>query len=181
MPADVAAAFATFPAAVRGRLLDVRRVIFATAEELEEVGPLTEALKWGEPAYLTAASQSGSTIRLGWFRASEQDCAVLFNCRTSLVETFRTLFPDTFGYQKNRAILLSVSEPLPEAPLAICIDRALTYMCSVRESAPSGRDTLLTPTTDDGNGDGCQQSCRDLAPSKVGRQPPRSAADGQPP
>ena len=72
IPADVAAAFATFPAAVRGRLLDVRRVIFATAEELEGVGPLTEALKWGEPAYLTAASKSGSTIRLGRSRGSEQ-------------------------------------------------------------------------------------------------------------
>ena len=100
LPADVAAAFATFPAAVRGRLLDVRRVIFATAEELEGVGPLTEALKWGEPAYLTAASKSGSTIRLGWYRARNRTvpCCSIAGQAWS---TFRSLFPDTFGYQKN--------------------------------------------------------------------------------
>ena len=106
MPADVATAFDTFPAAVRERLLDVSREIFATAEDLEGIEPLTEALRWGEPAYLTAASKSGSMNRLGWSPGSEQDCAVLSKCRTSLVETFRTLFPDTFIYQKNRAILL---------------------------------------------------------------------------
>jgi hypothetical protein len=139
MPADVAAAFAMFPTTVRDRLLHVRCVIFATAEELEGVGPLTEALKWGEPAYLTAASKSGSAIRLGWSRGSERDCAVLFNCRTSLVETFRSLFPDAFGYQKNRAILLSAAEPLPEAPLSVCIGIALTYYVRRLRTHGSGR------------------------------------------
>jgi Domain of unknown function (DU1801) len=127
VPADVAAAFDAFPAAVRARLLEIRTLIFATAETLEGVGPLTETLKWGEPAYLTEASGSGSTIRLGWARASERDCAVLFNCRTTLVETFRDRFAEMFAYQKNRAIQLRASEPLPEPALSICLGMALTY------------------------------------------------------
>jgi hypothetical protein len=127
MLADMAAAFAAFPERVRARLLDARDLIFETAANLEGVGPLTETLKWGEPAYLTEATRSGSTIRLGWFRSSERECAVLFNCRTTLVEDFRERFPGVFTYEKNRAILLDARKPLPKAPLSACLGMALTY------------------------------------------------------
>jgi hypothetical protein len=127
MPADVARAFAAFPERVRARLLEVRELIFETAAAIEGVGPLTETLKWGEPAYLTQATCSGSTIRLGWFRSPERDCAVLFNCRTTLVDDFRERFPGVFVYEKNRAIVLDASKPLPKAPLSSCLGMALTY------------------------------------------------------
>jgi hypothetical protein len=127
MPADVAAAFAAFPAGVRARLLEVRSLVFETAAAIKGVGPLTETLKWGEPAYLTEATGSGSTIRLARFRSEERECAVLFNCRTRLVDDFRSLFPDVFTYEKNRAILLDARKPLPEVPLSACLGMALTY------------------------------------------------------
>ncbi len=127
MPADVAAVFSVFPERVRARLLEVRELIFEAAAGLEGVGPLTETLKWGEPAYLTEATGSGSTIRLGWSRPSEHECAVLFNCRTTLADDFRSQFPGVFAYEKNRAILLDAGEPLPQAPLSACLARALTY------------------------------------------------------
>jgi Arc/MetJ-type ribon-helix-helix transcriptional regulator len=127
IPADVAAAFDAFPEAIRRRLLDVRRLLFQTADETEGVGPLTETLKWGEPAYLTLASGSGSTIRLGRAPSSAHDGAVLFNCRTTLVEAFRGQFPDVFRFEKNRAILLGTATPLPETELSICLRIALTY------------------------------------------------------
>jgi hypothetical protein len=127
MPADVAPAFSAFPERVRARLLEVRDLIFETAAAIEGVGPLTETLKWGEPAYLTQATGSGSTIRLGWFRSAGRECAVLFNCRTTLVDDFRGQFADVFAYEKNRAILLDAREPLPEAPLRSCLGMALTY------------------------------------------------------
>ena len=127
MPAEVTAVFSTFPTIVRTRLLEVRELIFETAAAIESIGPLTETLKWGEPAYLTQATGSGSTIRLGWLRSSERACAVLFNCRTTLIDDFRSQFPDVFAYEKNRAILLDAREPLPEAPLRSCLGMALTY------------------------------------------------------
>jgi hypothetical protein len=105
----------------------VRDLIFETAADIEGIGPLTETLKWGEPAYLTEATGSGSTIRLGWFRSSERECAVLFNCRTTLVDDFRSQFPGVFAYEKNRAILLDARKPLPSAPLSACLGMALTY------------------------------------------------------
>ena len=61
---------------------------------------MAETLKWGEPAYLTEVTRSGSTIRLGWNRDATDDCAVLFNCRTTLVETFRERFPGAFRYRR---------------------------------------------------------------------------------
>lgn len=127
--ADVATAFAAFPGPVRVQLLEVRQLIFATAAETNEVGPLTETLKWGEPAYLTEASGSGSTIRLGLSKSPAGVGAILFNCRTTLVETFRTQFPSAFSYQGNRAILLASSTPIPIEPLATCLAMALTYHC----------------------------------------------------
>ena len=127
MPADVAGAFDRFPAPVCRRLLQVRGLIFETAAKLDGVGPLTEALKWGDPSYLTQASGSGSTIRLGWCRPFERGCAIFFNCRTSLVATFRDRFPDVFTFEKNRAILLDTSEPLRRVQLSHCLALALTY------------------------------------------------------
>jgi hypothetical protein len=126
LPREVRLAFDAFPAPIRKRLLDVRKLIFAAAREDDQVGPLTETLKWGEPAYLTEQSGSGSTIRLGRVKDSEH-AAVLFNCKTTLVDTFRERFPDEFEYRQTRALLLPVSGALPKHPLSICVSLALTY------------------------------------------------------
>jgi hypothetical protein len=127
MPPEVSAVFGVYPPAIRARLLAVRRLIFGTAAATDGVGPLTEALRWGEPAYLTTATGSGSTVRLGWPRATPERGAVYFHCRTTLVATFRTLFADELAFEGNRAILLGTSDPLPEGPLAACLAIALTY------------------------------------------------------
>jgi hypothetical protein len=125
--APVAEALSRFPEPVRARLPEIRETIFAVAAETEAVGPLTETLKWGEPAYLTEASKSGTTIRLGVTRSAPEECAVLFNCKTTLVETFRIHFADTFAFEGNRALLVPTAGPLPREPLMLCLRAALTY------------------------------------------------------
>lgn len=126
LPREVSRVFEAFPPPVRRRLLDVRKLIFATAKAHDGVGPLTEALKWGEPAYLTEETGSGSTIRLGRVKDSEHP-AILFNCKTTLVDTFRERFPDQFEYRQTRALLLPVAGKLPKRELSICLSLALTY------------------------------------------------------
>jgi len=121
MPAEVRAVFDEMASPAREQLLDARRMIFEIAAT-ESVGPLTETLKWGEPAYLTAASKAGSTIRLGLAKGKP---AVFFNCNTTLVAGFRETFGDALIYQGNRAVLLA-PDTAPDA-LAICLARALTY------------------------------------------------------
>lgn len=125
-PHEISRAFGALPAPIAKRLLQVRELIFATAAEHEDVGPLTETLKWGEPAYLTDESGSGSTIRLGRLKHSEH-AAILFNCKTTLVDTFRERFPDQFEYRQTRALLLPVAGKLPKQELSVCLSLALTY------------------------------------------------------
>lgn len=131
LPPEVNRAFDALPALIRKRLLQVRALIFSTAAAHQEVGRLTETLKWGEPAYLTEETGSGSTIRLGRLKDSEQ-AAVLFNCRTALVDAFRERFPDQFEFRQTRALLLPVSGKLPKQELTVCLSLALTYHLDLR-------------------------------------------------
>ncbi len=127
MPDDVAVAFSRLPPAINPTLMTIRALIFEVAVQSPVVGPLTEALRWGEPAYLTEQSRSGSTIRLGVSRAFPQDAAIFLNCQTTLIEQCREMFGDAFGYEGNRALLVAVDRPLPEEALRLAIGMALTY------------------------------------------------------
>ena len=127
VPGLVAEALSRYSEPVRARLLEIREIVFAVAKETEGIGPLTETLKWGEAAYLTEASKSGTTIRLGTIKSAPEECAVLFNCKTALVETFRTHFPDDFAFEGNRALVVPIARALPHEPLKLCLRAALTY------------------------------------------------------
>lgn len=127
VPPAVAAALAQHAAAIRMRLLQVRDLIYVVAAETDGVGPLTETLKWGEPAYLTEASKSGTTIRLGAIESAPGQCAVFFNCKTTLVATFRVHFGCNFTFEDNRALLIPTVGDLPTEPLALFLRAALTY------------------------------------------------------
>lgn len=130
MPPDVAAAFRALPAALHGRLFELRRLIFEVAASDPRIGPVTETLKWGEPAYVAAATRSGSTVRLGRSRAASDRAAVFFTCSTRLVDGFRADFPE-LRTEGSRAVLVPPAGPLPAA-LALCIGRALTYRIAPR-------------------------------------------------
>jgi hypothetical protein len=135
MTANVSAAFEALPAETRDRLKTLRALIFATAAATPGVGPLTETLKWGEPAYLTEASKSGSTIRLGVPKGAPARCAIYLNCKTSLVEEYRAAFADVLAFEGNRAVLLDSEQPLPKQALAQVFAMALTYHRRKRKAA----------------------------------------------
>ena len=123
----VAQAFEAYPPAMRPRLLALRELIFRTAASTPGVGELQETLKWGEPAYLTSRSKSGSTVRIDWKKARPTEYAMYFNCRTNLVETFKSMFPIDFQFEGNRAIVFQASQAVPTDALAFCVAAALTY------------------------------------------------------
>ena len=125
--AAVAQAYDAFPPVIRRKLLVLRELVFRTAASTEGVGELEETLKWGEPAYLTPATRSGSTVRLGWKKARPLEYALYFNCQTTLVDTFRTLFPKELRFEVNRAIVLLEADSVPTQALRFCIAAALTY------------------------------------------------------
>jgi uncharacterized protein DUF1801 len=125
--AAVAKVFATYPPKLRKRLLAVRRLIFEVAKQTKGVGKLEETLKWGEPAYVTAETGSGSTIRINRHKKQDGQYAVYFHCQTTLVDSFRGLFPSQFKFEGNRCIVFDDGERVPVAELKICIGMALTY------------------------------------------------------
>jgi len=123
----VARVFDAYPPAIHRKLLALRTLIFRTAAATDGVGELEETLKWGEPAYVTSKSGSGSTIRIDWKKSSPAQYAMYFHCQTNLVETFRTLFPRDFTYEGNRAIVFGADSRVPSDALSFCVAAALTY------------------------------------------------------
>jgi hypothetical protein len=123
----VAGVLAAYPAPVRAKLSALRKLIVDTASKTEGVGALEEALKWGQPSFLTPVTKSGSTIRIDALKSEPNRYAMYFHCQTNLVETFRRLYPKEFEFDGNRALLFDAAKPLPEEPLRHCIALALTY------------------------------------------------------
>jgi len=123
----VAEVFDAYPAPLRARLMRLRSLIFETAEATTGVGKLEETLKWGQPSYLTPETGSGSTIRIDSIESADSRYAMCFHCQTSLVATFREIYPDTFTYSGNRSIEFGVGDRIDEKALRQCISLALTY------------------------------------------------------
>lgn len=135
----VASKFASYPPAVRRKLLLLRKLILETAAATDGVGRLEETLKWGEPAYVTRETGMGSTVRIDWKNATPNQYAIYFNCNTNLVETFRSLFPHDFRFEGHRALIFDVSDVVPTEALEFCIAAALTYHHTKRQNARGKR------------------------------------------
>ena len=124
---EVEAVFDAYPQRLKKRLLELRRLIFETAEKTDGVGAVEEMLKWGQPSYLTPESKSGTTIRIDRVKNGSADYAMYFHCQTTLVDSFRLMFGDTFKYEGNRAILFNEGDGVRVDTLRQCIAMALTY------------------------------------------------------
>lgn len=120
---NIEAKYTSFAPAIRDKLLALREIAFATAET-HKVGPLIESLKWGQPSFSTS-TKSGSTFRLDETKNGKY--ALYFLCQTSLIETFRELYPDRFAFEGNRAIIFSLEKPYRQEDVAHCMALAMTY------------------------------------------------------
>ncbi len=116
--AAVAAVFAGYPARERKALLALRSRIFEVAAKNGIA--LSEALRWGQPAYLAA---KGSTIRLGLPKTGGY--AIYAHCQTTLISDLRLLAPE-LRFEGNRAVHFSCDET-PSDVLDLLIHSALTY------------------------------------------------------
>jgi len=103
----------------------LRALIFETARETEGVGELAESLKWGEPSFAPARPRIGSSVRLAVRDADT--VAMLFICHTHLVDRFREIYPDTFTFEGNRALVFTAENDIPVSETKHCIAMALTW------------------------------------------------------
>lgn len=127
MNLDIAAIFDAYPKAIKSKLMFLRQLIFTVAAQTDGVGELEETVKWGQPSYLTTQSKSGSLIRLGQVKGQEGKYAIYFHCQTTLVDTFKEMYPGVFQFEGNRSIVFSVDVAVPVKELNHCIAIALTY------------------------------------------------------
>jgi len=132
IPPAVAAAFDAFAPAQRKTLLALRDIVLSTAAAHPAIGEIEECLKWGEPAYLPRRARTGATVRLGVSPKSPGACAIFVNCQTSLLGTYRELYPDAFTFEGDRALIVPAGVALPVEALAHCVSLALTYHLRVR-------------------------------------------------
>ena len=123
MDKEIKTHFDEYPDDVRGRLEELRSLIFELSSDLG-LGEVEESLKWGEPSY---GVKTGSPIRIDWKLKSPNNYYLFFNCQTKLIDTFRELHDGTLAFQGNRAIVLNLTEPLPKTSIKQCLELALTY------------------------------------------------------
>jgi len=125
--ANVKATFDAYPQILRNKLLKLRQLIFDTAAEIPNLGDIEETLKWGQPSYLTPISKSGTTIRIDQIKSSVDTYGLFVNCQTSLMATYRELYPEQMNYEGKRLVRFHVDQDPPENILKNCIAIAFTY------------------------------------------------------
>ncbi|RUO27131.1 hypothetical protein CWE09_07600 [Aliidiomarina minuta] len=123
MKPEIQTKFATHPIEAQRQLEAVRRLIFTIAEE-NTLGAVEESLKWGEASYLV---KGGTTIRIDWKTKDPHVIKVFFHCQTTLIETFKEIYPDEFEYEGKRAILIPLGANIEAGPLSHCLQMALKY------------------------------------------------------
>ena len=129
---DVEAVFSSYPEKTRAKLMRLRKLIAETAAKIPGVGPVEETLKWGQPAYTTPETKSGSTFRIDRIKPEKGaddsgEYAMYFHCQSNLISSFRRKYPEEFNYDGNRAIVFGAKDKIPVKALKDCIELALTY------------------------------------------------------
>ena len=84
--------FGVYPRPVREKLPALRRMIFDVAKTTPGVGRLEEALRWGQPSYITPETGSGSTIRIDHIKNDPMKFAMYFICTSGLIDDSKELY-----------------------------------------------------------------------------------------
>ncbi|ASK89001.1 DUF1801 domain-containing protein [Sphingorhabdus sp. SMR4y] len=127
IPEPVRAAWKGLPEPLTVRLVQLRRLILDVASENPAIGPLEETLKWGEAAFLTSATGSGTTVRINRHKKSEAIYGLYVHCQTDLIARYRQLYDQELTFDGNRAVLFDCRNALPVDAARHCIAMALTY------------------------------------------------------
>ncbi len=127
IPEQTLAAWKGLPEALAEKLIELRKLILDTARDNPAIGPLEETRKWGEPAFLTAETGSGTTVRINRHKKSDNEYAFYVHCQTDLIERYKQLYNDKLNFDGNRAVVFDVKDALPVDAVSHCIAMALTY------------------------------------------------------
>ena len=123
--AEIAAVFDAQNSQSRKGLLTLRDLVFDVGDDLPQIGKIHEALRWGQPAYLTPETKSGTTLRLGIPKSG--GFAMFVHCQTRLISDYKAAFPDVTNIEGNRAVLFKYATEIDPNRQKWLIRQALTY------------------------------------------------------
>ncbi len=127
LPSQTQSVFDDLPKAMAARLAALRALILETADDNPAIGPLEETLKWGEPAFLTSSTKSGTTVRINRHKKMDDRYAFYVHCQTDLVERYKQLYGDILKFDGARAVVFDVDQGIPIDAVKHCLAMALTY------------------------------------------------------
>lgn len=125
------ALIATWSAPARDALLTSRRLFHQISED-RGLGPLDEALKWGQPAWRPVKPRTGSTLRLDWSDTHPKHLAVYVDCKTDLAARMHDLYPDLAENDLRRRMSFALDAPFPEQALSHLADMTFAYHLNKR-------------------------------------------------
>jgi hypothetical protein len=122
---DIEAVLNACSAVPRAGLVALRQLIFARAAELPAIGRVVEALRWGQPAYLTPDTGAACSLRIGM--APGGDFALFVHCKTGLIQAFAEGPGAGMRVQGTRAVLFRTVQDIAAPAVSMLIGQALTY------------------------------------------------------
>lgn len=124
-PDAITRAIANAPEEVQPGLWALRALVLETAASLPKVGRVEECLKWGQPAFTTPETKSGSTLRLGCPKTG--GFALYAHCQSNIISSFAEAFPGLDKIEGNRAVHFSDASQIDPARHGQLIAHALQY------------------------------------------------------
>ena len=109
---------------VQTGLYHLRQLILTCAARLPAIGPVTEALRWGQPAFLTLETGAAASLRIG---PVPDGFALFVHCQTNLIAAFLSGPGAGFRTQGSRAVLFHGPDDIIDAPLTLLVGSTLTY------------------------------------------------------
>ena len=125
MNKEVEAKYKSYPPMVKKEMLALRKIILEIANKDKDIDFTEEALKWGEPSFMTKSS--GSTLRINWQEKFPESISVFVNCQTKLISMFKELYPSDFEYVGSRELRLPLKGKYSKFKLKKCFELALKY------------------------------------------------------
>lgn len=114
------------------------RTLFHEIAKKNDLGPLDESLKWGQPAWRPRRPRTGSTLRMTWSATSTDTLAFFVDCKTDLAARMRDVYPDLTRNDGRRQLGVDLTAPLPEQAIAHLAQMTFTYHRTKRAAASMG-------------------------------------------
>ncbi|MFK7835058.1 MAG: hypothetical protein AB8B60_02450 [Sulfitobacter sp.] len=114
------------------------RTLFHEIAEENDLGPLDETLKWGQPSWRPTRPRTGSTLRMGWSAAHPDRLSFFVDCKTDLASRMRDMYPDLPQNDGRRQLGIDLGKDLPLQAVSHMAQMTLAYHLRKRAAASMG-------------------------------------------